>query len=120
MNIFNSVPKKQSVGIVFINGSCCYPGMAPLEEQSRQLLDQIIAETGVPVEIKTISAVQALRGGVPITVLTKGLAKFQQEKRPPLPAVLIGGKIVASGVLEPEAIRSALLHEYAKIQIKEK
>lgn len=119
MNIFNPANKQQSVGIVIINGSCCYPGLAPIEEQFRQILDQLIAETGVPVQVKTISAVQALRGGVPIKVLADGMAKFQQEKRPPLPAVLINGRIVASGFLDPEAVRSALLQAYADIQSKE-
>jgi len=119
MNIFNSNKKQQFVGIVLINGSCCYPGLAPIDEQFLQTLDQLITETGVPVQIKTISAVQALRGGVPIKVLAEGMAKFQQEKRPPLPAVLINGKIVASGFLDPEAVRSALLQAFTAIQSKE-
>lgn len=120
MNPFNPTTKQRCLGIVIINGSCCYPGLAPVEEQVRQILDQMISETGVPVQIKTISAIQALRGGVPLKVLGEGMVIHQQEKRWPLPAVLVNGKLIVRGFPDPDAIRSALLQEYAAIQANEK
>lgn len=94
--------------IVIISGSCCIPGMAPLDEQARRIAEQAVKESGVRARVEVIPAVAAFSGG------TKGLiselmAEFGQSGRIGLPAVLLGGKVVSKGVPKADDIKSALL-----------
>ncbi len=119
MKLFHPAETQSTVGVVVITGSCCIPGLAPIEQKARQILDQIIAETGVSARVKTMSVIQAMSGGIPKEILNEGMALFQQEDRPPLPAILINGKPVSRGFPDPAAIRSALLQASAAIIYKE-
>ncbi len=120
MSIFDFSKKQPVVGIVIVNGSCCFQGLAQIEAQLNQMIEQVIKETGVPTRIKTITAIQAALGGVPRKMFEEGMAQLHEDNRPPLPAVLINGKPVGRGTPDAETFRTALLQAYAAIQSKEK
>lgn len=119
MNPVNSTERQSSIGVVIINGSCCMPSLAPVEHQVRQIIDQVIAETGISAQVGSMSLTQAAQGGVTKETLSEGLARFQQGGVPPLPAVLVNGKFVSFGAVDRETIRSALLQASAANNAKE-
>ena len=51
--------KETSVGIVIISAACCIPGMAPLDEQARRIVEQAISETGIMAQVKIMPATTA-------------------------------------------------------------
>ncbi len=97
------------VGIVIITGSCCIPGMAPLEERARQVVEQAISKTGVTAQVKLMPATAAYMGGAPKEVIVQLIGKYNQSGGIGLPAILINGKAVSFGVPEIEQIETALL-----------
>jgi hypothetical protein len=108
--------KGASIGIVIITGSCCIPGMAPLEEQARRIVDQAVSETGVTAEVKMIAAATAYFGGIPKEVMAQIMAAFNQTGQMPLPAILIDGNPVSYGVPKIEDIKSVLLQSARTIK----
>ena len=97
------------VGIVIISGSCCIPGMAPLDEQARRVVEQAVSETGVAAQVKVMPVTTAYMGGAPREVMARLIKDFNESNRVGLPAILINGKAVSYGVPEIEAIKSAVL-----------
>ena len=96
------------VGIVIISAACCMPGMAPLDEQARRIVEQAISETGVEAQVKIMPATTAFFGGVPRQIMAE-LVNLSQSGRLGVPAVLINGKAISYGVPEIEVIKAALL-----------
>ncbi len=96
------------VSIVIISASCCMPGMAPLDEQARRIVQQAVSETGVEAQVKIMPATIAFSGGVPRQIMAELINLFQSG-RLPVPAVLINGKPVSYGMTELEKFKSALL-----------
>lgn len=99
---------KEKVGIVIISAACCMPGMAPLDEQARRIVEQAISETGVEAQVKIVPATTAFFGGVPRQIMAE-MINLSQSGRLPVPAVLINGKTVSYGMPELESFKSALL-----------
>lgn len=97
------------IGVVIITGSCCIPGMAPLEERARQVVEQAIAKTGMAALVKTMPATTAYMGGAPKEVIAQLVGQFNQSGQIGLPVILINGKAVSYGVPEVEQIETALL-----------
>ncbi len=96
------------VSVVIISAACCMPGMAPLDEQARRIVEQAISETGVEAQVKIMPATTAFFGGVPKHIMAE-LVNLSQSERLPVPAILINGKPVSYGIPELEHLKSALL-----------
>ena len=99
---------KEGLGIVIISAACCMPGMAPLDEQARRIVEQAISETGVKAQVKVMPATTAYLGGVSKQIMAE-LINRAQSGQLPAPAVLINGKAVAFGLAELENFKTALL-----------
>ncbi len=110
--------KETPVGIVIIAGSCCIPGMAPLEERARQVVEQAISKTGVTAQVKLLPATTAYMGGAPKEVIVQLIGKYNQSGQIGLPAILINGKAISFGVPEAGQIEIALLQAANMIQEK--
>ena len=106
--IFLRKDSKPSVSIVIISAACCMPGMAPLDEQARRIVEQAISETGVEAQVKIMPATTAFFGGVPRQIMAE-LINLSQSGQLPVPTVLINGKPVSYGMPELENFKSALL-----------
>jgi len=100
---------KAAVGVVIVSGSCCIPGIAPLDELARRVVDQAILETGVNARVGMLPATAALAGGVPQEVFSQLVQKFNQSGQVGLPAILVGGKPVSFGLPKVEEVKAALL-----------
>lgn len=111
--------KNPQVGIVVVTGSCCIPGMAPLDEEARRIVEQAVSETGVAAQVRVVPASNAMFGAVPIRVMTRLMAEVNQTGQVPLPAVLINGEVASYGVPNVEDIKSALLQSAGAKTIKE-
>lgn len=96
------------IGVLIISAACCMPGMAPLDEQARHIVEQAISETGVKAQVKIMPATTAFFGGVPRQIMAE-LINLSQSGRLPVPAILINGKPVSYGMPELENFKSALL-----------
>ncbi len=105
----NKIIKKSEPGLIIISGSCCIPGMAPFDEQAKNVVEQALSETNIKAQIKVISASTAYFGAVPKEIMAKIIAEFNQSGRMPVPAVLINGEIISYGVPKVEDIKTALL-----------
>ncbi len=108
-----------TVGVVIVTGSCCIPGMAPFDDQARQVVEQAIAQTGVAAQLRMVSAATAYFGGLPRAVMAQ-IIGLSQTGQMPLPAVLVNGKVVSFGVPRVEDITSALLQTAHTENSKEK
>lgn len=101
------------VPVIIVTGSCCMPGMAPLDQQARVNVAQAIQETGVPAAVKELSAGAAAFGGLPRHLVAQFMSVVGQEGRVPLPAVLVGGSPVGQGLPDVPALKAALLNAVA-------
>lgn len=104
--------KGSQLGVLVITGSCCIPGMAPLDEKARLIVEQAISETSVAVQVEVVTAMRAYFGGVPKRVIGELIAMSNQG-RFGLPAVLINGEVVSYGVPTLEDMKAAL-HKFAE------
>ncbi len=98
----------QSLNIVILSAACCAPGMIPLDEQARRIIDQTLLETGVQAQVHVVPATKAFFGAVPRSVMAELINRAQAGELP-APAVLINGKAVAYGMAEIQNFKSALL-----------
>lgn len=96
------------VSIAIISAACCMPGMAPLDEQARRIVEQALTETGVQGQVQIVPATKAFFGAVPRSVMAELIQRAQTGELP-VPAVLIDGKAVAYGLAELKDFKSALL-----------
>lgn len=111
--------KDAGIGIVIVTGSCCIPGMVPLDEEARRAVEQAVSETGVSAQVKAVPASNAMFGAVPVRVMTEIMSEMNQTGRMPLPAILINGEIASYGVPDVEQIKSALLQAAGESTTKE-
>ena len=100
--------KETPLGIVIITGSCCIPGMAPLEERARRVVEQAISETGVATQVRLMPATTAYMGGAPKEVIAQLVGRYNQSGQIGLPVILVNGKAVSFGLPEVEQIKTAL------------
>lgn len=101
--------KDAQIGIVIISGSCCVPGMARLDEQAQQIVEQAIRETGVAAQVMMMPATTAYFGGAPREVMAQLVKMANESGQIGVPAVLVNGKAVSFGVPQLEAVKAALL-----------
>lgn len=107
MRLF-SHQREPRVGVLIVTGRCCIPGMAPLDERARTVVERAVAETGVTVNLQVMPATTAYFGGVSKAVIGRLMGDFQQSGKVGLPAVLINGELISAGVPEVETIKAAL------------
>ena len=94
--------------VLIVSGTCCFPQLAALDQQARQIIDQALKETGVPAQVRTVTASSAVRGAIPFEVLqSTGLAS-EVSNIMRLPAVLINNRLISFGVPKLDAIKNAL------------
>ena len=119
INLFRKNPQTHPI-VMIITGSCCIPGFAPFDEQARQAVAQAIADSGVVVQVKEVSASSAMYGAVPRSLIAQWFQSANSGQMP-LPAVLVNGNIASTGIpVNNEAIKSALLPIVEAQTIKEK
>lgn len=117
--LFNFGKSDSRLGIVIVNGSCCFPNMAVFDEQARRIVEQAISETGVVAKVKVISASSAMFGGVSKDIVSKLVSDYNQTGKVGLPAILINGQAVSLGVPELEKVKSAIITAAGSQNIKE-
>lgn len=96
--------------IIIVTGSCCMPGMGPLDQQARELVAQAVKETGVQAAVREISASSAAFGALPRQLVAEFMAVTSKEGRVPLPAVLVNGRPVVHGLSDLETLKAALMN----------
>jgi hypothetical protein len=109
--------KNAKVGVAIVTASCCYPGVAPFEEQAKRVVEQAISESGVPTELK-ILPVSTYYHSIPKEVIPKLLADFNQGKIS-APPILIDGKAVYYGVPGIDELKTALIQAAEARKMKE-
>jgi hypothetical protein len=109
--------KNSKVGIALITASCCFPGMAPFEEQARCVIEQAISETGVEAQIKTLP-VSSYYNSVSREITAKWLADYNLGKIS-APAIIIEGKIAFYGVPGLAEMKTALVQAAEAKKMKE-
>lgn len=95
--------------ILIVNGSCCMPQMAPLEEQVLRMVEQVIAEEHLDAVVQTMSMSQAYFGGIPRAILVPEMEKSARTGEMGLPVVMVDGKVATRGLPDPATLRAALL-----------
>ncbi len=103
LNIFK---KDNKVGVAIITASCCFPGVAPFEDQAKRIIEQAITESGVEAEVKVLP-VSSYYNSIPKEVVPKLMSDYNQGKIS-APPILIDGKAVFYGVPGLEEVKSAL------------
>lgn len=104
MNLFN----KKKTSVLIVNGSCCMPQMAPIEEQARQIVEKVIAEERADVVVRTMSMSEAFYGGIPRATIAPLMDKFNRTGELGLPAILVNGTVATTGIPDTERLRAAL------------
>jgi len=102
------VEPQSAVVVVVVSGTCCMPGLAPFDEQARNIIEQAISETGVEARVQMMPATKAYFGGIPPQVMGQLISSFQRGQMP-IPAILIDGKPVSCGVPKVEDVKAALV-----------
>lgn len=103
-----SPQNNEKTSILIVNGSCCIPQMAPVEDQVLHMVKKVIAEENIDASVRTMSMSQAYFGGIPRSILTPELDNFNSTGKLSLPVVLVNGKVVTRGVPEMETLKTAL------------
>lgn len=107
------------VVILLVSGSCCFPGMAVLDQQAQQIIHQALAETRIAAQVRTLLISSALQGGMPAEVLNELRGSLQPANLMRLPALLINGKLISFGVPELDQVKSALRLTQSETSTKE-
>lgn len=108
MNLFS---KSKKTSVLIVNGSCCMPQMAPMEEQARKIVEKVIAEEHADVVVRTMTMSEAYYGGLPRATVASLMDRFKQTGDLGLPAVLVNGTVATMGIPDPERLRAALRNE---------
>ncbi len=103
VNIFQ---KNNKVGVAIITASCCFPGVAPFEEQAKRIVEQAVNESGVEAEVKVLP-VSSYYNSIPKEVVPKLIADYNHGKIS-APPILIDGKAAFYGVPGLEEMKLAL------------
>jgi len=94
--------------VLIVSGTCCFPQLSALDQQARQIIEKALKETGIPAQVRTVTASSAVRGGIPFEVLqSTGLAS-EVSNIMRLPAVLINNQLISFGIPNLDAIKNAL------------
>lgn len=96
--------------VLIISGTCCFPQLAALDQQARQIIDLALKETGIKAQVKLVTASSAVRGGIPFEILqSTGLASNASNIMR-LPAILINNQLISYGVPNSALIKNALIN----------
>lgn len=101
------------VVILLISGSCCFPGMATLDQQAQQIIHQALAETHLTAQVRTMPIRSVVQGGMPTEVLNELKGSLQPTNLMRLPALLINGKLISLGIPELDQVKLALTQSEA-------
>jgi hypothetical protein len=96
------------VVILLVSGSCCVPQLAVRDQQAQQIIQQALAETGTPAQVRTLTASSAVRGGISSEVLHSIGVAIDGSNIMRLPAVLINNQLISLGVPQLDVIKTAL------------
>lgn len=99
---------ENSISVIIISGSCCFPNMAPLDEMAQRVTDQAVAKAGVKAKVRTITATSAYYGGITKETLNRIMTGNNKPGTMPFPVILINGEVVSYGVPEPNELVRAL------------
>ncbi len=99
--------KNTRVGVAIITSSCCFPAVAPFEEQAKRIVEQAISESGVDVHLK-ILPVSTYYNSIPREVIPKLMDDYNHGKIS-APPILIDGKAAFYGVPGIDEMKKALL-----------
>ena len=113
----NFSKKNNKVGVAIITASCCFPGVAPFEDQAKRIVEQAVTESGVDAEVKVLP-VSSYYNSIPKDVVPKLIADYNQGKIS-APPILIDGKAVFYCVPKIEEMKSALLQAAEARKAKE-
>ncbi len=105
--------------ILLISGKCCFPGMAVLDQQAQQVIQQALAETHISAQVRTVLISSVVQGGIPPEILNQIKGALQPANLMRLPALLIDGKFICFGVPELDQVKSALRVAQSKTTIQE-
>ena len=101
-------PPSEEAIILIVSGTCCIPQLATLDHQAKQIIDKALEETGIPAQVRIVTASSAVSGGIPFEIIqSTGLASDASNIRR-LPAVLINNQLVSFGVPKLDVIKNAL------------
>jgi hypothetical protein len=83
--------------VFILSASCCYPGLAKFDDQTKMVVEQAASESGIPTEVKVLCGPAAVYSGVlPGTVMKSLVNKFYRTRVGP--AVVINGEVVFMGL----------------------
>jgi hypothetical protein len=94
--------------VIIVTGSCCTPMLGPIDEGVRRSVQDAVARSEVNVSLKEMSLVQALAGGLPTALVADLAARLRGTGRPPVPAVLVDGRPVGTGVPTADELATAI------------
>jgi hypothetical protein len=100
------VLSKTQVGVIIVTGGCCGGDTSGAVTRVKSLIEKIGTEFGVPVLIKELGGAQAMRGGLPASLIAEAREAYARLGRLIIPAIIINGKWVS---LDEAALRKALL-----------
>lgn len=109
MNASNEKPPNTDIVILLVSGSCCLPGLAVHDQQAQQVIEQVLADTGIAAVIKIVPVSSALQGGILSDLLNGMDLQAQRANLTRLPALFINGKLIGFGIPEPRQVKSILL-----------
>jgi hypothetical protein len=98
----------EEVLILLVSGTCCFPQLAALDQQARQIIDQALKETGMPAQVRMVTASSAVTGGIPFEILQSSGLASNVSNIMRLPAVLINNQLISFGVPKLDVIKNAL------------
>lgn len=101
--------------VLVITGSCCSPMAKPFDERALRAAQDVIAETGAPATFRTISATAGMNGALSKEVLDD-LTERQRNDGLQLPVLMVGGEVIAGGLIKPEHVREGLVKAGALAQ----
>ena len=104
--------------VVIVTGSCCSPMLGPIDEGVRRSVHDAVARSGVNVNLREMSLVQALAGGLPRSLIADVAARLYDTGRPPVPAVLVDGRPVGTGVPTADELATAI-RDAARLRLAE-
>jgi hypothetical protein len=97
--------RKTRVGVIIVTGGCCGGDTSGAVARARSLIERIGAELGVPVLIKELGGAQAMRGGLPSSLVAEAREEYARRGRLIVPAIVINGKWVS---FDEAALKKAL------------
>jgi hypothetical protein len=97
---------RMQVGVIIVTGGCCGGDTSGVVNKAKSLIEKLGAELGVPVLIKELGGAQAMRGGLPSSLIAEAREAYARLGKLIVPAFVINGKWVS---FDDVALKKALL-----------